>query len=74
MEAVKMHDLIDQFSRIAREAHRRGDINGRNQAEENIREVAPVALAAKIIADLYTECTHNWLGGYCDLCGAVKPV
>lgn len=19
------------------------------------------------------ECTHNWLQGYCDLCGAVKP-
>ena len=19
-----------------------------------------------------TECTHNWLGGYCDLCGATK--
>ena len=18
------------------------------------------------------ECTHNWLGGYCDLCGAVQ--
>ncbi len=21
-----------------------------------------------------TECSHNWLSGYCDLCGAVKPI
>ncbi len=20
------------------------------------------------------KCSHNWLSGYCDLCGAVKPV
>jgi len=23
------------------------------------------------VADV--ACQHNWLGGYCDLCGAVKP-
>lgn len=29
---------------------------------------------AALIAEKQAACQHNWLGNYCDLCGAVKPV
>lgn len=30
--------------------------------------------AAKVMAQLEAMCSHNWAGGYCDLCGAVKQI
>ncbi len=52
MTAEKINDLI-QFVAIWWECDRTGDTSRRNQVEENIWEVAPRALARKVIDDLY---------------------
>lgn len=49
----KTAELLAQFSRQARDAHRRGDVVIRAQAEESIREVASRATAKTILAKLY---------------------
>lgn len=54
-KAAKRADLINQFSTNARDAHRRGDVVARRQAEESIREIASRAEAKKIIAGLYVS-------------------
>ena len=48
----KRSDLIRQFTALAQEYHRTGDTVMRDQAIRDLREVAPPAVADKIIAEI----------------------
>ncbi len=55
MTKEKRAALIAQFSTLAREYHRTGDVVLRRQAERSIMETAPtLACGRKIIAGLYS--------------------
>lgn len=52
----KALDMVKQFAALARECNRRGDVTGRNQAEQSIRETAPnLRYAENVIGKLYTK-------------------
>lgn len=48
----KMNDMVVQFVALWKEYDRTGDVDLRRQVEEDIRRVAPRAVAEKILKDL----------------------
>lgn len=65
--------LIQGFGRTPMEA-----VQGAIKSERTFHQAALERIAKlqqRLAADFdapKTACTHNWLGGYCDLCGTVK--
>lgn len=52
---------------------RTGNVRGRSDLSRD-KAVAEATELNEDLAILAEVCEHNWLCGYCDICGAIKPM
>ena len=64
---------LQRYEDEMRERRRQQDAAAEREAIEWEREQLRRE-NAELHAKLQAQCSHNWLGGYCDLCGAIKKV